>query len=269
MLDHAVRRGFQLLPLPLHDCAGETVVEEAGFLWELAPELPGRADYRTLPRRERLKAAARVLAQFHGATADFPMEVCQGPSPTVVERLDCLAYWRGSGVAALLEAVRRGVEPDLDRRAWAIVQRFQAGADEVDHLLRQAATLLVPLGPAIRDIWCDNVLFQGDEVAGIVDFGSMGADARAVDVARLIGSMAKECLESWQAGMEEYASVFPLDPTQRNLAVTLARSGAILGGMVWLDWVYVEKRHFEDASRVLRRLDDFVPLPNLFSGKIL
>lgn len=269
MLERAAAGGFPQVPVPVASRDGRTIVEEAGALWELEPELPGKADFRAQPRIERLHAAAQALGRFHAVTANPPLPTCAGPSPTVADRLARVARWRDGGAMGLLEAVRRGHSSEIDRRAWPILHRFLAEADEVERQLRRAASFRFPLAPAIRDIWCDNVLFQGDAVTGIVDFGSLAPDWRVVDVARLVGSMAQEKLGWWQAGLEAYESVMPLDVDQRSVAATLARSAAIMGGMIWLDWLYVEKRVFADWKGVLRRLDDFLPDSHPKGGVLL
>src|SRR5262245_2753004 len=57
VLEHAVRQGVAVIPLPIHASTGETFVAYRGHLWELAPWMPGAADYGTSPTPEKLRAA--------------------------------------------------------------------------------------------------------------------------------------------------------------------------------------------------------------------
>src|SRR5262245_9888587 len=61
--------GVDFVPAPLATRSGATHVEHEGVLWELAPWMPGRADYDEDPRDDRLQAALQALAKFHLAAA--------------------------------------------------------------------------------------------------------------------------------------------------------------------------------------------------------
>ena len=50
----------------------------------------------------------------------------------------------------------------------------------------------LPLSPAIRDIHHDHVLFSGDQVTGLVDFGILRIDTPLADMARLVGSLVAD-----------------------------------------------------------------------------
>jgi Ser/Thr protein kinase RdoA (MazF antagonist) len=113
----------------------------------------------------------------------------------------------------------------------------------------------VSLQPCIRDVWQDHVLFQGDEVTGLIDFGSMGTDNVSCDVARLLGSYAGNSQPLWQAGIEAYATVRELSHTELGLVRAFDRSGVLLGAFNWAAWVLLEGRVFEEPLAVLRRMD--------------
>lgn len=55
--------------------------------------------------------------------------------------------------------------------------------------LKPLADVSFRLQPCIRDIWHDHVLFDGDRVTGLIDFGAMQIDTPATDIARLVGSL--------------------------------------------------------------------------------
>src|SRR3954447_6586549 len=72
VLFHAARNGIEFLALPIHTSAGNSWVHDGCHLWELAPWMPGVADYESLPTKEKLCAAMAALARFHVAVAEFP-----------------------------------------------------------------------------------------------------------------------------------------------------------------------------------------------------
>ncbi|HEX3599313.1 MAG TPA: phosphotransferase, partial [Lacipirellulaceae bacterium] len=71
VLRHAAARGCDFLPVPITTPAGESFITSANHLWELAPWMPGAANYNQSPRLEKLQATMRALAQFHAAVEDF------------------------------------------------------------------------------------------------------------------------------------------------------------------------------------------------------
>jgi Ser/Thr protein kinase RdoA (MazF antagonist) len=109
------------------------------------------------------------------------------------------------------------------------------------------------LQPCIRDVWYENVLFTNEEVTGIVDFGSMDIDTPACDVARLLGSLVGSDPERRRIGLEAYGSVRKLSASEL-LAVDAFDTGiVVLSGCNWIRWIYVERRHFENAEKVCQR----------------
>jgi len=42
------------------------------------------------------------------------------------------------------------------------------------------------------------------------------------------------------------------------LVTAFDRSGVLLGGLQWLEWIYLEGRKFENRTSVLARVDEFL-----------
>ena len=102
------------------------------------------------------------------------------------------------------------------------------------------------------------MLFLDDEVSGIVDFGSMRPENVAADVARLLGSLAGDNGADWQAGLAAYQAGRRLSDDELRLIAFFDRSTVLMGGLQWLEWMYLEKRSFDDPAAVLSRVDEFV-----------
>ena len=112
-----------------------------------------------------------------------------------------------------------------------------------------------PLQTCHGDLWHDHVLYKGQEISGFIDFGAMRVDSPASDLARLLGSLAKDDRTLWDAGFAAYETVTPLSAAEKDLAETIDHATVLLSGMNWLKWLFLEQRHFEAAERVGQRLD--------------
>ena len=251
-------QGLDFVPAPIRTMTGATFVEHDGLLWELAPWMPGEANFERRPTRVRLRAAMQALARFHLAAASSHSSDPVAPSPTLKRRFQELRdFLRGPASRELGRRVPDGRWPGMDERAVRLLELVAAERDEFDAMLHQPL-VAVPLQPVIRYVWHDHVLFDGDRVSAIIDFGAMSIDAVAVDVARLLGSLADGDAVAWRQGIDAYEEIRPLVAGQPELLTTLDRSGNVAGGLIWLKWHYLENRTFENRSGVLARVDHFL-----------
>ncbi|MFP6611814.1 MAG: phosphotransferase [Pirellulales bacterium] len=255
VLQHVAREGVSVVPVPIETTSRETIVRGGGHLWELAPWLMGTADYHERPSAARLGAAMRTLAEFHHAAESFPGgSAALRTSPGVISRTDLLTAWQAGDVERLQQAVSSSSVSGLATVARDIIELFQPRAADLYDDLRAAASLRVRLQPCIRDIWDQHVLFEGDRVAGIVDFGAMRIDNVATDIQRLLGSMAGNVRDAWERGIKAYSAARELADDERRLIATLDRSTLLLSGMNWLRWLFLENRQFDDFAAVIARL---------------
>ncbi len=259
VLWQVVREGFDLVPLPLCTRVRKGYVQHGGHLWELAPWMPGRANFRQDPSDEKLTAAMTALAEFHLAAAAFPLpDPPFSPSPGIADRLERLHAWVSGDLTRLAAAVNRGLWPELEGRAARIFDLFPIASDKVRALLQTCAEYRVPLQPCIRDIWHKHVLFEGNRVTGLIDFGSMGPENVAADVARLLGSMAGDDSRRWQTGLDAYRPIRPLSDREVSLVYAFDQSTVLMAGLNWIDWICRQRRTFEDRAPILARLDEII-----------
>jgi Ser/Thr protein kinase RdoA (MazF antagonist) len=116
----------------------------------------------------------------------------------------------------------------------------------------------VPLQPCLCDIWHDHVLYEGDLVVGVIDFGAAKVDHVAVDLARLLGSVAGGDAALWSAGIQAYGRWRPLGAEEEALAAVLDETGVVVGLATWLRWLYRDGRTFADRPAVAGRLADLL-----------
>jgi homoserine kinase type II len=257
VLWHVVQEGFSKLPLPLETNAHAGYVCEAGTLWELTPWLPGRAEFHQSPSRPRLAAAMTALAEFHQAAASFPLPD-RGPvaSHGIVERLNRLHEWTTARRDQVRTCLGTIDWPALVERSRFILDLYPFAVTKVEATLAEAVRVEAPRQPCIRDIWHDHVLFEGDELSGLIDFGAMRPDSVATDVARLVGSLVGDDATAWQFALEAYERIRPLTLSEALLVTAFDRANVLLSGMSWLDWIYLERRAFADRSAIESRLDE-------------
>jgi Ser/Thr protein kinase RdoA (MazF antagonist) len=260
----ATAAGLAFVPRLERTPTGQTWVEHAGRLWEVAEWMPGRADFHQSPSPARLAAACTALAQLHAAWAEHPLP--QLPCPAVRRRLNCLADWTA--------LVRDGWRP-LDlcdfgdpvrpfaERAWALLQRH---GPNVVGLLAPWQARPVSVQPCLCDLWHDHVLFEGDAVSALLDYGSIKADHVAVDLARLLGSLAGDDAALFKFGLDSYARLNSLSDEERQLVTALDRTGTLLGAANWLRWLFHDGRTFEDRGAVAGRLAALVVRMEKWAG---
>jgi Ser/Thr protein kinase RdoA (MazF antagonist) len=260
VLRHAADRGMTILPVPIATADGATYVAHDGHLWELTPWLAGVADYETSPadtKPSKLRAAMSALAQLHVATSDFPtagdLRVA-GAAPSVTSRLARLPELQSGGIANLQGAVDPNIWPELTPLAHQFLDVLPSVLPKAIAQLAPLADKPLPLQPCIRDIWHDHVLFEGERVSGLVDFGAMQVDTPATDIARLLGSLVGDDKSGWQIGLAAYQTVRPLSADELHAVPALDASSIILAGCNWIGWIYIEHRQFLSRETITARL---------------
>lgn len=168
----------------------------SGRAFELCEWMPGAPVLA--PSDAQLATACAALAELHAA---WEGERTFGPCPAVLRRLRALR--------APLPVARDEL---LARAREVVAARVPALLRELEPWERHP----VPLQPCVRDPRAADVLFDGDRVTGIVDFGSADVDSPAADLARYLAD----------AGRADFA--------RSELVGALARTGAACSLLGWL-----------------------------------
>ncbi|HEY2761371.1 MAG TPA: phosphotransferase [Pirellulales bacterium] len=262
VLARTAATGFDRIPLPISTAQNATFVESQGHLWELAPWLPGESDNAASPEKisslPRIAAAAAALALFHVAAAvDRAHRYPATKAPGLQSRLDRMRQLSTSGLEQLGSVIKdhRNRWPELASRADCLLDDYQRAALTIEPRLRSAASVVVSITPCIRDIHREHVLFEGEQVTGIIDFGAMQTDNVACDIARLMGSMARDDASVWKHGLTAYQQYHPLTDAELQLVRAYDESTVLLSGINWLRWVFDEGRTFSNPTAVLARFD--------------
>jgi len=195
-------------------------------------------------------AVGHALAQLHIAAQTYRARLANRRGP---------AWWRQAA-----RAVRPFLTPDqlllLDAEL-----KFQGGF----------ARLNLPKGAIHGDLFCDNVLFTQDEVAGLIDFGFAAVDYFAYDLAITVNDW---CVADAAGGglteplvvplLRAYNAVRPLGEPERAAWPALLRAAAL---RFWLSRLYDlhlprpgELTHAHDPAHFERILRDRSARPARF-----
>jgi Ser/Thr protein kinase RdoA (MazF antagonist) len=248
-LDRLADLGF--VPIPILSRDGRTIVDFEGRFCELTRWMPGSSDLARPPASSRLRSAFSGLAAVHQRLS-APRS---GRSPALQARLDEAESLLVMELGLMDFAV--GKSPDdpigeLSRR-WLSVARD--GLVSLLPKLRRSVGVEFRLQPVVRDARPEHFLFEGDRLVGLVDFGAMGVDSLAIDLARLLSEWVGTDRAAQTIALDAYTSINPLSPHEVESIDLFAESAAWLGPARWIRWHFVERRPFDDPDAVRRGLD--------------
>lgn len=263
-MSQARQSGLTFVPMIFAAVDGASAVEHAGRLWELTEWLPGCSDFHRHSSSARLEAACTALAQLHRVwqSQASRAEVC----PAVQRRMTFLDEWQyllRSGWHPLAVAAPSDPLRPIVERAWRVLPD---AIEQVPQRLRRWLDGPSSVQPCLCDVWHDHLLFEGDRLTGLIDFGAVKVDHVAVDLARMLGSLVRDDVEGWRLGLQAYRRLAPLTAEEEELAHALDRTGIVMGVANWLRWLYVEQRPFADPSAVAGRLTELVARLESFVG---
>lgn len=196
LLDFLAGRSWPVAA-PLRTPAGETVVETPDGRWALFPFLEG-APPPSEPLFQQRKGA--VLALLHADLAEWDSP---GQRPTFGRVSDLDLPVRADGFPSFGAVIDwfGGVDP---ARAAALAGFRERNLADLERLGYDELPDVVIYNECLSD----NVLFEHDDVTGLLDFDLAHEDARVADVAR---SLLFDCwprgwhLHSWMAGYATHA----------------------------------------------------------------
>jgi homoserine kinase type II len=254
LMRHARRQGLPFVPAVFDSIEGVSAIHEAERCWELTEWLDGQADFAQLPTAARLQAACTALARLHRAWEDLAES--SAPCPAVRRRLDFLRDWH-----ALVDSGWRpqpnAADPlrPLVERAWRILPHR---LDEVSRRLASWATTARPVQPCLCDLWHDHLLFEGNRLTGLIDYGAAKPDHVSIDLARMLGSLVGDDPDGWALGLHAYHQIRPLTAEDEELAHVLDQTGTVVGIANWLRWLYHDGRTRDDRSAIHTRLEGLI-----------
>src|SRR5262245_12154672 len=224
--------GLDFVPEVFATRTGVTCFIHENRVWDLTTWMPGRADGSGPSPRAHVEAACAGLARVHQSWHRLGVEC--GPCPAIDRRLRTWQQWRELLAAGWRPSCVVENHPPLTRqarRAWDLLGLWMP---RVPGWLAPFRTLEFALQPCLCDVWQEHLLFTGDRLTGLIDYGAVKIDQVAVDLARLLGSAVGDDESNRATGREAYRRVRPLPEQEEALAYALDLSGAVLGMSNWL-----------------------------------
>jgi len=214
LMAHLARAGVQV-PAPLPDRTGALFSHLNGRPAGLVSRIEGAPI--EAPSITECAAAGEALARLHRASLGYRARLTNRRGP---------AWWRQAA-----RAVRAYITPEQNALLSAEV-KFQTGFGKVK----------LPKGAIHGDLFCDNVLFAGERVAGIIDFGFAATDFFAYDLAIAVNDWcvldaSDGALDSERARamVRSYHDVRPLTDDERGQWHALLRAAAL---RFWVSRLY-------------------------------
>jgi len=244
---------LEFIPVPIRDQAGRSLQDHEGRLWEIAPWFAGTADVAHPPGAVRLRASFAGLAAVHH---QLGREQIEAVSPGLRRRYETVTQLVQGGFDALEASIQRqaGFRAEHAEAAQRWLRLARTVAPRLLDPLMRASALESRLQPCLRDARPEHFLFEGDRLSGLVDFGAMGVDSVAGDLARLIGEWLEGDTRARGEALAAYERIRPLQPAETILIGVFESSADLLIGERWLRWHYLENRRFDDSQAVSKGL---------------
>jgi homoserine kinase type II len=249
LMAHLAHAGVQA-PAPQPDRSGALWSFLNGKPAGLVTRLDGEPVERPSPTH--CAAAGAALAQMHLAAASYRPRLSNRRGP---------GWWRQAARAV------RSFLTDEQQSLMTAEIKFQAGF----------AKTKLPKGAIHGDLFCDNVLFDGNRVSGIIDFGFAATDAFAYDLAIAVNDWCTVTEDERQGALDNerllamvtaYDRLRPLNVDERTMWPVLLRAAGL---RFWLSRLYDlhlprpgELTHAHDPVNFERILFDRSSIPARF-----
>ncbi|HUG17344.1 MAG TPA: phosphotransferase [Planctomycetaceae bacterium] len=260
-------RGITQVSVPVPTTKHQTFHQRYGVFRQIEPWMPGRADFREDPSDEKLRSAMRTLARFHLAANEFAADSeCsewfsvqrEARSPTIGERLERLEYSLSySGDPFLLRQIDQiPVSVGIKSALHAVLSALETHGPSVREELQSLHSSKFRLQPSLRDVWHDHILFEGDEVTGLIDPSACRSENPVIDLSRLLVSF--DVSDRTGFALDVYEQLRPLTPDEHRLRRVFDRSQFVLGGVTWIERLVTGLIDPDSLERIETRLNEII-----------
>lgn len=244
LMRHLAARGMPV-PDPVANVSGEILHALKGRPAVVVNKLPGESV--TAPMASHCRFVGETLARMHVAGSDYPRHQVNPRG---------FAWWNEA-----VQVVGRCVS-EVQKSLLSSELAFQK------QIARSFTYKQLPKGPVHADLFRDNILFDGGQLTGVIDFYFAGCDAFLFDIAVCLNDWCVDGYTGRQQGdrtaafLSGYESVRALTSAEYTLLPAMQRAGAF---RFWLSRLRDlnqpreaallnahDPAHFERILRVLR-----------------
>lgn len=218
LLDKIRKNSFVLFPLIIRNKDNTTVVYDDAYCWDLSSWNQGKIPDCSILN---LGQCVKKLAQFHIAVG---------------------SEQSGFGVMPAMESR----EVEINSFSISAINFSVIGFLPLFNLMellkwinQEVSILMGSPNPSVKTQYCwgdarrENILFNGSEISGFIDYCAMRKDCREVDVSRMISSFAGDDYLMWTNALNAYSEISKIN-------YLVCRKLDILGTIVslyrWLKW---------------------------------
>jgi Ser/Thr protein kinase RdoA (MazF antagonist) len=210
--------GFPVAP-PLFTKNKGTYVNIVGIPCSLYPFIDGQPlNPENLPQ---LRASAEALARFHQLTKEYSRSppFSQAPFPDLFEQK--------------LEDFRKYSETFDNSSSMRDIAEsmlsFNSSLDDIETEIRKIPYSSLPKCVIHGDYKPGNILFQGNDVAAVIDFGRSRNEARLFDIAKTIAGLIgtsdhSAFLEMTRVFFTAYNGTYPLNNNEKTILFSLIQA---------------------------------------------
>lgn len=232
-------RGFTPeLALPVPDANGQTLrALPDGRCAELFRWLQGEPVGQD-PPEATIRQVMSTLARLHRLwSANFGQRT--GNSDGIRQRIQQLRDLESGGLDIAENEVhrQRSINEIARGKLLTIVNLARSVLPVALRTLEPVADSRLPLQIVLRDTRPNHFLTKGENVVGLVDFGAIGFDTVAQDLARIFGEWHRIDRGNRDLAYRAYESIRPLEPAEWAVIEPSITTSAVLGGVAWVDIV--------------------------------
>lgn len=260
-------RGITQVSVPVPTTKHQSFHHRYGISRQIEPWMPGVADFHDNPTDGKLRSAMQTLARFHLAASEFRAEAefaewfsvqREARSPTIAERMERLEFSVSyAGDPFLLRQIDQlPVSDGIKSALRAVLSALETHGPSVREELQSLHSSKYRLQPSFRDVWHDHVLFEGDEVTGLIDASACRSENPVIDLSRLLVSF--DVPDRTQFALDAYEQLRPLTPDEHRLRRVFDRSQIVLGGVTWIERFVTGLIDPDSLERIETRLNEIV-----------
>jgi Ser/Thr protein kinase RdoA (MazF antagonist) len=257
-----VNGGFEQAPRILDWPNSHSLFEDEDCWWELSTWKPGES-ISTIGASStaQLRNAMQILAKLHALSK--PICSMSQQSPGLEFRLHSLMQPVLNLEDRRVQEIRR--DPQLEQLIVAIDRHSRFRLHDLKTGILQLARHEWHCQWIVRDIWRAHVLFEGDQVTGVIDFAAAAVDTPLLDLTRLLGTLMPPTDPRWSEMVQLYCQEsrqdFELETTR-----LLDEVSTFLSGRNWLMWLVAGNIQLKNAgigsrerwSEIQRKLTDYM-----------
>lgn len=113
----------------------------------------------------------------------------------------------------------------------------------------------LPLQPCIHDIHAAHLFFERKQFRGLIDFGSVGVDSVAVDVARMLNTLTESRSFYWLLGLTAYQSLRRFSPEELDAIQVFRRSTVLTTAIRWLNYIFMQNQPVKCSVKLVERME--------------